>query len=156
MGKELKRQPRLDVYVDSGGPTLIWVHCQKGSPKCWKNVGIGQTVWGNIIFKSVEIGEGVGTHNGVPGGTEQHEGDIGVDRMRRVGRGHSRKDEAVNINIGHVVCYDMVCAVWIGQQNSSSTTTNGGKNMMEDVLFLRNAITITQKEEYSSNLQDRL
>jgi hypothetical protein len=62
----------------------------------------------------------------------------------------------VSINIGHVLCYNIVCAVWIGQQNSSSTTGNGGKNTMEDVLFLINTIAVTQKVEYSAILQGKL
>jgi hypothetical protein len=58
----------------------------------------------------------------------------------------------VNINIGHVLCYDTACTMWIGEQNSGSTKGKRGQKNKMDVLLLRNTITDTQKEEQYSAL----
>jgi hypothetical protein len=51
-----------------------------------------------------------------------------------------------NINIGHVLCYDIACAVWIVQQNSGSTKGKTGAETKWMFLLLSNAIADTQKE----------
>jgi hypothetical protein len=101
---------------------------------CWDNVGFGQAVWGNIILEIVGIGEDdVGTHNGVLGCTKQHKRHVGVYGTRRVGCGHGWEQRSFddNINIGHVLCYDIVCTMWIGQQNSGSTN---GKRRLKNTI----------------------
>jgi hypothetical protein len=51
------------------------------------------------------------------------EGDDMVESKERVD---------VNINISHVLCYDIACAVWIVQQNSGSTKgKTGAENKMD-------------------------
>jgi hypothetical protein len=49
-----------------------------------------------------------------------------------------------NINIDHVLCYDIACAVWI-QQNSGSTKGKRGQKRRWMLLLLSNAIADTQK-----------
>jgi hypothetical protein len=50
-----------------------------------------------------------------------------------------------NINIDHVLCYDIACAVWIVQQNSGSTEGKRGQKRRWMFLLLSNAIADTQK-----------
>jgi hypothetical protein len=42
-----------------------------------------------------------------------------------------------NINIGHVLCYDIACAVWIVQQNSGSTKGKRGQKTRWMFLLLK-------------------
>jgi hypothetical protein len=74
---------------------------------------------------------------------EKYEKSEAGGGLRSRGHGGEQRSFDLNINIGHVLCYDIACAMWIGQQNSGSTNGDGGKNMMGDVLFLMNAITVT-------------
>jgi hypothetical protein len=40
-----------------------------------------------------------------------------------------------NINLGHVLCYDIACAVWIVQQNCGSTKGKRGQKKKKDGCF---------------------